>query len=62
MKPLRIETIKVLSGLLRSMCNKLPSDNDWQRKQVREEYEVYRAGADEDADVEFEIEVLTPNS
>jgi four helix bundle protein len=59
--PLRIETAKVLTGLLRSMRSKLPNDSDWQRRQVSEERGMYSAG--EDWDLGFdEIDALTPNS
>lgn len=59
--PLRIETAKVLTGLLRAMRKKLPNDGDWQRRQVSEERGMYSAGEDWEAGLD-EIDALTPNS
>ena len=59
--PIRIETVKVLAGLLRAMRNKLASKGDWQRRQVSEEQGIYRMG--EDRELEFDdVDPLTPDS
>jgi four helix bundle protein len=57
--PLRIETARVLTGLLRSMRNKLPNESDWQRRQVSEDQGIYLAG--EDWELGFD-EAEPPNS
>jgi len=61
LQPLRVETIKVLTGLLRSMRKKLPNNSDWQRRQVSEEHEVFRAGVDVESDFD-DVDLLAPDS
>jgi four helix bundle protein len=58
---LRIETGKVLTGLLRAMSKKLLTNGEWQRRQVSEHRGVYLAG--EEADLEFDAcDLLAPGS
>jgi four helix bundle protein len=61
MEPIRIETGKVLTGLLRAMRSKLISNGDWQRRQVSEETGIYRAEGD--LELEFDhVDLLAPDS
>jgi four helix bundle protein len=61
LEPIRIETGKVLTGLLRAMRKKLMTNGDWQRRQVSEEQGIYRAEAD--LELEFDdVDLLAPGS
>jgi four helix bundle protein len=60
-EPIRIETGKVLTGLLRAMRSKLMSNGDWQRRQVSEEKGIYRADWDLEIEVD-DVDLLAPGS
>ena len=58
-EPMRVETGKVLTGLLRAMRRKLMSNGDWQRKQVSEGKGIYMMEAD--PELEFDdVDLLAP--
>jgi four helix bundle protein len=44
-EPIRLETGKVLAGLLQALRAKLKSNGDWQRRQISDPHEEYGAGS-----------------
>ena len=58
LEPLRIETGKVLTGLLRAMRTKVASNGDWQRRQVSEAPGIYRAEADLELEFDDDVDLL----
>jgi len=61
LEPIRIETGKVLTGLLRAMRKKLVNERDWQRRQVSEEQGMYLAEGS--VGLEFDdLDFLAPRS
>jgi len=61
LEPFRIETGKVLTGLLRAMRKKLMTSGDWQRRQISEESGIYLAEADPELEWD-DGELLAPSS
>jgi four helix bundle protein len=60
--PLRIETGKVLTGLLRAMRKKVASNGAWQRRQVSEALGIYRTEADLELEFDDGVDLLAPGS
>jgi four helix bundle protein len=52
-EPIRLETGKVLAGLLRAMRRKMTGDGEWQRRELGEERPIYVAEQEFELDEEF---------